>query len=84
MGQALLGDGPRVRVGGRALSTWTLQREYGFVDADGAAPDLGAHARAESFGRDQAAAQQRFLEGFLSQGAAASPEPRAPGGREPG
>ena len=28
---------------GQSLATWTLAREYGFVDADGSRPDWGAH-----------------------------------------
>ena len=62
---ALAADENVARHTGRALSTWTLHHEYGFVDADGSAPDWGAHARADSFGRDQAASQARFLDGFL-------------------
>jgi NAD(P)-dependent dehydrogenase (short-subunit alcohol dehydrogenase family) len=62
---ALAADEGVARHAGRALSTWALHHEYGFVDADGSAPDWGAHARSEAFGKDQAASQQRFLEGFL-------------------
>ena len=32
---------------GRSLATWTLAREYGFVDADGTRPDWGAHFEAD-------------------------------------
>lgn len=62
---AALAADPRVsRWSGRVLSTWQLQPEYGFVDADGATPDWGAHARAESFGRDQQASHARFISAF--------------------
>jgi len=60
---ALAADEGVARHAGRALSTWALHHEYGFVDADGSAPDWGAHARAESFGRDQAASHERFVAG---------------------
>jgi NAD(P)-dependent dehydrogenase (short-subunit alcohol dehydrogenase family) len=69
---ALAADEGVARHAGRALSTWALHHEYGFVDADGSAPDWGAHARSEAFGRDQAASQQRFLEGFLERARAAA------------
>lgn len=61
---ALASDEGVARHAGRALSTWTLHHEYGFVDADGTAPDWGAHARAEAFGGEQAASQARFLASF--------------------
>lgn len=32
---------------GQSLATWTLAREYGFVDADGTRPDWGAHFAAD-------------------------------------
>jgi NAD(P)-dependent dehydrogenase (short-subunit alcohol dehydrogenase family) len=32
---------------GQSLATWTLAREYGFVDADGTRPDWGAHFSAD-------------------------------------
>src|SRR5690606_21232645 len=67
---ALAADDAVARHSGRALSTWTLHHEYGFVDADGSAPDWGAHARAEAFGADQASSQRRFLQSFpLGEGA---------------
>ena len=67
---ALAADEAVARHAGRALSTWTLHHEYGFVDADGTAPDWGAHARSEAFGADQAASQERFLAGFSRAGRA--------------
>lgn len=32
---------------GQSLATWTLAREYGFVDGDGTRPDWGAHFAAD-------------------------------------
>jgi NAD(P)-dependent dehydrogenase (short-subunit alcohol dehydrogenase family) len=32
---------------GQSLATWTLARQYGFVDADGSRPDWGAHFAAD-------------------------------------
>jgi NAD(P)-dependent dehydrogenase (short-subunit alcohol dehydrogenase family) len=32
---------------GQSLATWTLAREFGFVDADGTRPDWGAHFAAD-------------------------------------
>ena len=32
---------------GQSLATWTLAREYGFVDADGSRPDWGVHFAAD-------------------------------------
>jgi NAD(P)-dependent dehydrogenase (short-subunit alcohol dehydrogenase family) len=61
---ALAADPQVSRWNGRVLSTWQLHHEYGFVDADGAAPDWGAHAAAEPFGREQAAAHEHFLRAF--------------------
>jgi NAD(P)-dependent dehydrogenase (short-subunit alcohol dehydrogenase family) len=40
---ALAADPGVDRFAGQALSTWGLQKEYGFTDADGTRPDWGAH-----------------------------------------
>ncbi|HEX2219975.1 MAG TPA: SDR family oxidoreductase [Gemmatimonadales bacterium] len=40
---ALATDPQVMRWTGSSLATWTLAREYGFTDADGARPDWGAH-----------------------------------------
>ena len=42
---ALATDPQVMRWTGWSLATWTLAREYGFTDADGARPDWGAHFR---------------------------------------
>jgi NAD(P)-dependent dehydrogenase (short-subunit alcohol dehydrogenase family) len=44
---ALAADPDVMAKTGRALASWELAHEYGFVDADGARPDWGAHAREE-------------------------------------
>lgn len=49
---------------GRGFSTWALQSKYGFSDVDGASPNWGAHAAAQSFGKEQAASHERFLKMF--------------------
>jgi NAD(P)-dependent dehydrogenase (short-subunit alcohol dehydrogenase family) len=40
---ALAADPDVARFAGQALSTWGLQREYDFTDADGTRPDWGRH-----------------------------------------
>jgi NAD(P)-dependent dehydrogenase (short-subunit alcohol dehydrogenase family) len=40
---ALAGDPDIARFAGQALSTWGLQSEYAFTDADGTRPDWGRH-----------------------------------------
>jgi NAD(P)-dependent dehydrogenase (short-subunit alcohol dehydrogenase family) len=40
---ALAADPGVARFAGQALSTWGLQKEYGFTDADGTRPDWGKH-----------------------------------------
>jgi NAD(P)-dependent dehydrogenase (short-subunit alcohol dehydrogenase family) len=40
---ALAADPDVARFAGQALSTWGLQREYDFTDADGTQPDWGRH-----------------------------------------
>ena len=40
---ALAADPDVARFSGQALSTWGLQGEYGFTDADGTRPDWGKH-----------------------------------------
>ncbi|MGI5488785.1 SDR family oxidoreductase [Microtetraspora malaysiensis] len=40
---ALAADPDVMRKTGRALATWGLYKEYGFVDADGTQPDFAAH-----------------------------------------
>jgi NAD(P)-dependent dehydrogenase (short-subunit alcohol dehydrogenase family) len=62
---ALAADPQVARWNGQVLSTWQLHREYGFVDADGAAPDWGAHARSEPFGQQHHASHERFLQAFV-------------------
>jgi len=62
---AALAMDPEVsRHAGRALSSWQLQGIYGFVDADGSAPNWGAHARSEAFGAEQRASHERFVAGI--------------------
>jgi NAD(P)-dependent dehydrogenase (short-subunit alcohol dehydrogenase family) len=61
---ALAADPQVSRWNGHVLSTWQLHHEYGFVDADGTAPDWGAHAASEPFGREQAAAHELFVQAF--------------------
>lgn len=39
----LAADSRRRRFAGRVLSSWSLAREYGYVDADARRPDWGAH-----------------------------------------
>lgn len=58
---ALATDPDVARHSGHALSTWQLQRIYGFADEDGRQPDWGAHAEGEAFGADQRASHARFL-----------------------
>jgi NAD(P)-dependent dehydrogenase (short-subunit alcohol dehydrogenase family) len=41
---ALAGDPAIMEKSGGRFATWDLAKEYGFVDADGARPDWGAHA----------------------------------------
>jgi NAD(P)-dependent dehydrogenase (short-subunit alcohol dehydrogenase family) len=64
---ALARDPDVARHAGRLTSTWALQPEYGFVDADGQTPNWGAHARTESFGAEQLAGHERFLAPFRSE-----------------
>jgi NAD(P)-dependent dehydrogenase (short-subunit alcohol dehydrogenase family) len=40
---ALAADPDVMRKSGRVLASWTLAREYGFTDANGARPDWGRH-----------------------------------------
>jgi len=40
---ALAADPHVMRKSGRIFASWTLAKEYGFADADGARPDWGAH-----------------------------------------
>lgn len=47
---ALAADPEVARRNGRVYASWTLAREYGFTDVDGARPDWGAHFEA-SYGR---------------------------------
>lgn len=48
---AALAADPRVADrGGRVFASWTLARDYGFVDADGSRPDWGVHFE-KTFGR---------------------------------
>jgi NAD(P)-dependent dehydrogenase (short-subunit alcohol dehydrogenase family) len=48
---ALTADPEVARWSGQPLSTWTLAREYGFVDSDGRRPDWGAYYDAEVLGK---------------------------------
>ncbi len=53
---AALAADPDVRAkAGRVFASWTLAKEYGFVDEDGRTPDWGTHFR-EAFGRPHRAA----------------------------
>jgi hypothetical protein len=42
---ALAADPNIMARSGRALATWNLAREYGFLDVDGTQPDWGGYAR---------------------------------------
>jgi NAD(P)-dependent dehydrogenase (short-subunit alcohol dehydrogenase family) len=49
---AALAQDPRILArSGRVFASWTLAKEYGFADADGARPDWGAHF-ARAYGQD--------------------------------
>jgi NAD(P)-dependent dehydrogenase (short-subunit alcohol dehydrogenase family) len=61
---ALATDPQVLAKSGGVYSTWGLQPEYGFTDADGSRPDWGAHAAGRDFHRDQMASQARFLAAF--------------------
>ena len=56
---ALAGDPDVARWSGRALSTWQLSREYGFVDVDGRRPDWGAHYAEHLAGGKEERQEQR-------------------------
>jgi NAD(P)-dependent dehydrogenase (short-subunit alcohol dehydrogenase family) len=58
---ALAADPDVLARSGRLFSSWGLAREYGFTDADGAAPDFGRHAASEPFGAEQRASHERFV-----------------------
>ena len=60
---ALAADPKVMERSGTLTSSWALRRHYGFTDADGAAPDWGAHAATQDFGRDQREAHARFVKG---------------------
>jgi NAD(P)-dependent dehydrogenase (short-subunit alcohol dehydrogenase family) len=64
---ALAADPEIAKKSGKVLSTWGLQPEYGFVDADGRTPSWGAHFAAHGAEAEQAqrASHARFLEGFV-------------------
>jgi NAD(P)-dependent dehydrogenase (short-subunit alcohol dehydrogenase family) len=59
---ALASDERVARHRGRALSSWALSEEYGFVDDDGRRPHWGRHAASESFGVGQAESHRRFVD----------------------
>lgn len=48
---SLAADPKVMEKSGRAFASWTLAKEYGFTDADGARPDFGAHF-ARAYGRE--------------------------------
>lgn len=61
---ALAADPEVHRKSGRVFASWTLAREYGFLDADGRRPDWGAHieaAVAEVLARGPRDEHERFL-----------------------
>jgi NAD(P)-dependent dehydrogenase (short-subunit alcohol dehydrogenase family) len=61
---AALAADPRVAdKSGRVLSSWDLQREYGFVDADGRTPNWGEHFATRG-AEEQRASHERFIAGF--------------------
>jgi NAD(P)-dependent dehydrogenase (short-subunit alcohol dehydrogenase family) len=60
---ALAADPNVAEKSGHVLSSWDLQRQYGFVDVDGRAPSWGDYF--ETHGADeQRASHDRFLAGF--------------------
>ena len=61
---ALAADPDVMERSGRVWSSWTLARDYGFSDVDGARPDWGTHADRQPFGRAARAAHRRYLRGF--------------------
>lgn len=64
---ALAADPDVLGKSGRAFSSWSLQKLYGFTDADGSVPDWGAHAANSAFGRQLAQSNRRFIEPFLEE-----------------
>ena len=60
---ALAADPALLARSGGLFSSWGLRADYGLTDADGAAPDWGAHAAGQDFGRQQRASHARFVAG---------------------
>ena len=60
---ALAADPALLARSGGLFSSWGLRSDYGFTDADGAAPDWGAHAAGQDFGRQQRESHARFVAG---------------------
>ncbi len=62
---ALAADPNVAAKSGQVLSSWDLQREYGFVDADGRTPNWGDHFATRG-AEEQHASHDRFVAGFAA------------------
>jgi NAD(P)-dependent dehydrogenase (short-subunit alcohol dehydrogenase family) len=71
---ALAADPEVMAKSGTLRSSWALAREYGFTDVDGSRPDWGAHARGQSFGKDQRESHRRFVDVVERRRSSARPE----------
>jgi NAD(P)-dependent dehydrogenase (short-subunit alcohol dehydrogenase family) len=63
---ALAADPGLAAKSGGLFSSWGLQAEYGYTDADGTRPDWGAHAAGRDFAAEQRASHARYLAAFAA------------------
>jgi NAD(P)-dependent dehydrogenase (short-subunit alcohol dehydrogenase family) len=61
---ALAADPAVLAKSGGVYSSWGLQAEYGYTDADGSTPHWGRYAAGASFSAEQRASAARFLAAF--------------------